>query len=49
MLKSRFVLFLLLVDENIEFYQPGKLRVNQVCTIFLSHLQSHSIKETKPK
>ena len=46
-LKNRFILFLPIVDKYIEFYQTGKLRVNQIFTILPSFLQSHNIKQTK--
>ena len=43
-LKNRFFLFLQIADKYIEFYQTGKLRVNQTFTISPSFLQSHNIK-----
>ena len=49
LLKSRFVLFLPIADKYIEFYQTGKLRVNQTFTILPSFLQSRNIKKTKFK
>ena len=47
LLKGRFILFLPIVDKNIEFYQTRKLRVNQTFTNLPSFLQSFNIKETK--
>ena len=49
LLKSRFILFLPIVDKHSKFYQTGILRLNQILTILLSYFKIINKKKINSK